>query len=76
VQGDELKVLTGCILGAFIIIAWVSVTTPIMFFAIKSIGWLRVSPEVEDRGLDEVYHGGLGYNIAGSRMPSRPPSRE
>jgi ammonia channel protein AmtB len=54
VQGAELKVLTGCILGAFIIIAWVSITTPIMFFAIKSIGWLRVSPEVEDRGLDEV----------------------
>jgi len=60
VQGDEIKVLSGCILGAIVIIGWVSICCPIMFFAIKSIGWLRVSPEVEDRGLDEVYHGGLG----------------
>jgi ammonia channel protein AmtB len=54
VQKAEIKVLTGCIIGPFIIIAWVSLCAPIMFFIISKLGWLRVSAEVEDRGLDEV----------------------
>jgi len=54
VRNSEIKVLTGCIIGPFIIAAWVSVCCLIMYFVLSKIGILRVTPEVEDRGLDEV----------------------
>jgi len=75
VRDAGTKVLIGCCIGPFIILAWVTVCCCVMFFCISKAGLLRVSAEHEERGMDEVFHGGLGYNINGSRMPSRSQSR-
>jgi Amt family ammonium transporter len=44
-----------------IIAAWVAVTTGIVFFVLKSLNLLRVSPEEEMQGLDVLEHGIEGY---------------
>jgi Amt family ammonium transporter len=45
-----------------IIIAWVSVTTAILFSIIKATIGLRVSAEEEIEGLDVLEHGLTGYS--------------
>ena len=56
--GEQLGVQ---FLGCFAIIAWVSVTSGIMFGVMKVAGILRVSEAEEIMGLDEAEHGGAGY---------------
>jgi ammonium transporter, Amt family len=46
---------------AVIIVAWVGITSSIMFFAIKKTIGLRVTPEEEIEGLDFLEHGLEGY---------------
>jgi ammonia channel protein AmtB len=61
VGGAEVKVLTGCLIGAAVIMAWTAVCAISIFLPLKIAGLLRVSPDLEAKGLDEVFHGGLGY---------------
>ncbi len=49
-------------LGALAIIAWVVITTGILFGVLKAIGILRVSPAEELEGLDITEHGAPGYS--------------
>jgi Amt family ammonium transporter len=48
-------------LMAVIIIAWVSITSAILFFVIKATLGLRVTAEEEIEGLDFLEHGIEGY---------------
>jgi Amt family ammonium transporter len=51
------------LVGVLAVLAWVIVTSFILFYGIhKTIG-LRVSEEVEDIGLDQSEHGGKAYNV-------------
>mmetsp|Transcript_126556 Transcript_126556/g.219271 ORF Transcript_126556/g.219271 Transcript_126556/m.219271 type:complete len:448 (-) Transcript_126556:556-1899(-) len=56
--GEQLGVQ---VLGCVAIIAWVAVTSGIMFGVMKVAGILRVSEAEEVMGLDEAEHGGSGY---------------
>jgi len=75
VQGDNMSVLTGCLIGAGVIIGWTIVCSVLIFMPLKCLGILRVSPDIETKGLDEVFHGGLGYNL-NSHRASRSISRQ
>jgi len=46
-----------------VITAWSVLCAILIFYPLKLTGNLRVSRAIEIRGLDEVFHGGLGYNI-------------
>ena len=49
------------ILGSVVIQIWAFVTMFVLFFILKSIGMLRVSPEEEEGGLDLSEHGMHAY---------------
>ena len=63
---DQLLVQS---LMAVIILAWVGVTTAILFGVLKATIGLRVSAEEEMQGLDVLEHGLQGYapDLAASR---------
>jgi Amt family ammonium transporter len=44
-------------------IAWVAITSGLMFFALKVTGLFRVSQEVEEAGMDVSKHGGEAYSM-------------
>eukprot|EP00775_Hariotina_reticulata_P002904 gene2904-3192_t len=55
--------LFGCqIIGILVITGWVCVLMGILFFALKMLHVLRISPEEEQAGLDVSKHGGSAYN--------------
>ncbi|MCA9077219.1 MAG: ammonium transporter [Planctomycetaceae bacterium] len=47
-----------------IICAWAFVTMMVVFYVLKAIGMLRVSPEEEQRGLDITEHGMEAYTLS------------
>ena len=49
------------IVGSLVIPAWSFVTMLGLFVALRSVGFLRVSPEDEARGLDLSEHGMQAY---------------
>merc|ERR1719454_1941566 len=60
--GDGWGLLLGTQIVAVIIeMLWVGSTSAIMFMALKVAGLLRVSAEVEEKGLDDSKHGGAAY---------------
>jgi len=61
-EGGGTELLVTQVLGALAIIAWVAVTTGILFGGMKAIGILRVSPAEELEGLDLSEHGAPGYS--------------
>jgi Amt family ammonium transporter len=44
------------------VVAWVAVTTGILFYGMKATIGLRVTPDEEHEGLDVLEHGGRGYD--------------
>lgn len=74
VQGNDLSVLSGCVFGALVIILWTLACSTLIFFPLWLSGLLRVSKEIEERGMDEVYHGGLGYYIGEEGLGTITPS--
>lgn len=48
-------------IATVVICAWAFITMAIVFFALKAIGMLRVSPEEEQAGLDVSEHGMQAY---------------
>jgi len=44
-----------------VVLAWVGVTSVILFGGLHAAGMLRVDAEMEDRGMDESKHGGMTY---------------
>ena len=75
--GGDVSQLVMQLVGVVIVAAWVLPTTGLLFFMLKKMNMLRVSPEVEIAGLDVSEHGSAGYGIettfAGSLMSSRSP---
>ena len=61
IYGGGIEQLAVQALMLVIILAWVGVTTAILFAAIKATIGLRVSPEEEIEGLDVLEHGLQGY---------------
>ena len=59
--GGGINQLIVQFLMMLVIIAWVAVTTGILFFVIKSTIGLRVTAEEEMEGLDVLEHGMSGY---------------
>lgn len=59
----ESKVFGGCCLGIVVIAVWSIIMSLIVFLPLNYFKLMRVSAEIENVGLDEVYHGGLGYYI-------------
>ena len=49
--------------GMAVYSVWTIVTSGIMFYGLKSIGWFRVGDEEEDIGVDKSHHGGSAYPI-------------
>ena len=47
--------------STLVIVAWAFVTMAVVFFALKAVGLLRVSPEEETTGLDISEHGMHAY---------------
>jgi len=63
--GKGSGLLLGTQIVAIIIeVLWVGTTSSIMFFLLKVAGLLRVSAEVEEKGLDDSKHGGSAYQGA------------
>lgn len=61
--GGEAKFLGNQIYGMVVYSAWTLVTSGVMFFVLKQIGWFRVSAEEEKLGVDLSHHGGKAYPI-------------
>ena len=57
-SGNALGVACVCLLAE---IAWVSITSGIMFMILKKMKLLRVSAEIEAAGMDVSKHGGNAY---------------
>ena len=56
--------LVAQVAGSIAYPVWAFVTMAIVFFALKAIGWLRVSAEEEESGLDISEHGMSAYTTA------------
>jgi len=59
VNGADIQVLWGCLLGAVVIIIWTATCSVIIFLPLSMLNILRITPEIEIMGLDETFHGGL-----------------
>ncbi len=59
--GGGAGLLADQVIGGLAIAAFVGVTAGLLFFAMKSAGFLRVSVEDEIEGLDVAEHGAPGY---------------
>ena len=73
--GGGVSQLVMQLVGVVIVAAWVLPTTGLLFFILKKMNMLRVSPEEEIAGLDVSEHGSAGYGIettfTGSLISSR-----
>merc|ERR1712070_176954 len=61
-----------CLIGLFAQIAWVSITSGILFGAMKAAKILRIPPEVEEEGMDTSEHGGSAYE--GAKPEAKTPA--
>jgi len=61
-MGGSGKLLACQIVGILVIAAWVMFHAGVLFFILKMVGILRISPEEEQAGLDVSKHGGSAYN--------------
>jgi Amt family ammonium transporter len=59
--GDGFDQLLSQTIGVVAVFAFVTVTTGLLFFAIKATIGLRVPAEEEIAGLDVIEHGAPGY---------------
>lgn len=64
--GDyEGRNLTAQLIGTFLYPVWAFALSFGLFYALKAIGFLRVSPEEEEVGLDLTEHGSEAYSLSG-----------
>lgn len=60
-RGGNASLLVSAITGIIVILGWVLGHMIPFFFIMKKLKLLRVAPELENRGLDTVHHGGSAY---------------
>ena len=72
-QGTRGVLFGTQIAATLIMICWVTITSGILFAALKLMGILRVSAEVEELGADVSKHGGSAYpeQRTSSAMPAQ-----
>ena len=63
-DGADYGNVVAQVVGSIAIPAWGFVTMLILFLGLKAIGWLRVSKEEEEAGLDISEHGMSAYTTA------------
>jgi Amt family ammonium transporter len=73
--GGGVSQLVMQLVGVVIVAAWVLPTTGLLFFILKKMNMLRVSPEEEIAGLDVSEHGSAGYGIETTFTGSLTSSR-
>jgi len=77
--GGNINQLVMQLIGVAIVAAWVLTTTGLLFFTLKKLNLLRVTPEEEIAGLDVSEHGSAGYGLetafAGSFAGGTPAKR-
>lgn len=61
--GGGINQLIMQLVGVLIVAAWVLSTTGLLFFTLKKMNLLRVTPEEEIAGLDVSEHGSAGYGM-------------
>lgn len=78
--GAKGNLFAAQLVGVLSIIAWVLTLMTPLFYALKRLGLLRISPEEEHAGLDISKHGGSAYNgdltgagALGASKPERVP---
>ena len=62
--GEDTAGLVTQLIGCVAYAVWAFVTMAIVFYILKAIGWLRVSREEEEAGLDISEHGMSAYTTA------------
>mmetsp|Transcript_11323 Transcript_11323/g.34658 ORF Transcript_11323/g.34658 Transcript_11323/m.34658 type:complete len:490 (+) Transcript_11323:282-1751(+) len=61
IYGGGGRLLAAQVVGAVCIVGWVLVVVGAFFYLMKRINILRISPEEEMRGNDQIKHGGGAY---------------
>jgi len=59
--GGNGKLLAAQIVEILVVLCWVAAFITPYFGFLKYMGWLRVSPDQEESGLDDSHHGGSAY---------------
>jgi ammonium transporter, Amt family len=78
--GGEWKFLGNQLFGMLCYTSWTVATTGVMFYAMKAVGWLRISEEEELIGVDVSHHGGSAYpmddehDLKKDKLTSHPES--
>lgn len=72
--GGGWRLLACQAVGAVFVIGWTTVTTVPLWYSLRALGLLRVTPEEEMDGLDEGLHGGTAYPIDESYTPWHSPT--
>ena len=60
---ESLNELAWNAIGAGVIIAYYSLTSALLFLFIEKIGWYRVTPEDQNKGLDFIKHDDAAYHF-------------
>ena len=66
--GGNGKQLGYQLYGLVVYFAWSFTLCYGLFYGLNSLGWLRVSEEVEQMGMDEYEHGGAAYSMLSSQL--------
>mmetsp|Transcript_19553 Transcript_19553/g.16108 ORF Transcript_19553/g.16108 Transcript_19553/m.16108 type:complete len:87 (-) Transcript_19553:185-445(-) len=53
-NGAEMRIFYGCVLGLVVIAVWTIVSSSLVFFFLWFTDSLRVSTEIENKGLDKT----------------------
>lgn len=72
-MGGGGKLLGAQIIQILVIIGWVSATMGPLFYVLKKLKLLRVSPDDEMKGMDKTRHGGFAYVYHDEEVSSHPP---
>ena len=71
-SSESLNELAWNAIAAGVIIGYYSVASTLLFLFIEKIGWYRVTPEDQDKGLDFIKHDDAAYHFGISIIMPRP----
>lgn len=62
-SSESMNELAWNAIGAGVIIGYYILTSTLLFLFIEKIGWYRVTPEDQDKGLDFIKHDDAAYHF-------------